>query len=75
MEYLPLTKALIKTFFVWHCYISQELRMLIIVFLSCSFRKQTRPAVIDALNMVDLSGRNGIASESSPGIFLQVGGK
>jgi hypothetical protein len=25
--------------------------------------------------MVDLSGRNGIASESSPGIFLQVGGK
>ncbi|KAK1667189.1 hypothetical protein QYE76_055348 [Lolium multiflorum] len=32
---------------------------------------KTRPAVIDALNMVDLSGRNGIASESSPGIFLQ----
>ncbi|KAM3332242.1 hypothetical protein ACQJBY_027817 [Aegilops geniculata] len=36
---------------------------------------KTRPAAIDALNMVDLSGRNGIVSESSPGIFLQVGGK
>ena len=34
---------------------------------------QTRPAAIDALNMVDLSGRSGIVSESSPGIFLQVG--
>ncbi|KAF7030524.1 hypothetical protein CFC21_042049 [Triticum aestivum] len=32
---------------------------------------KTRPAAIDALNMVDLSGRNGIVSESSPGIFLQ----
>ncbi|KAM0868918.1 hypothetical protein ACQ4PT_040983 [Festuca glaucescens] len=32
---------------------------------------KTRPAVIDALNVVDLSGRTGIASESSPGIFLQ----
>ncbi|CAM0882803.1 unnamed protein product [Alopecurus aequalis] len=32
---------------------------------------KTRPAVIDALNMVDLSGRTGIVSESSPGIFLQ----
>ncbi|KAL5221613.1 hypothetical protein ABZP36_026326 [Zizania latifolia] len=32
---------------------------------------KARPAVIDALNMVDLSGRTGIVSESSPGIFLQ----
>ncbi|KAM3351172.1 hypothetical protein ACQJBY_023277 [Aegilops geniculata] len=32
---------------------------------------KTRPAAIDALNMVGLSGRNGIVSESSPGIFLQ----
>uniref|UniRef100_A0A0D3ETT6 Uncharacterized protein n=1 Tax=Oryza barthii TaxID=65489 RepID=A0A0D3ETT6_9ORYZ len=33
---------------------------------------KARPAVIDALNMVDLSGRTGIVSESSPGIFLQA---
>uniref|UniRef100_A0ACD5W1R2 Uncharacterized protein n=1 Tax=Avena sativa TaxID=4498 RepID=A0ACD5W1R2_AVESA len=32
---------------------------------------KTRPAAINALNMVDLSGRTGILSESSPGIFLQ----
>lgn len=32
---------------------------------------KARPAVIDALSMVDLSGRTGIVSESSPGIFLQ----
>ena len=48
---------------------------MIIVFYPCSLWKQTRPAAIAALNMVDLSGRNGIVSESSPGIFLQVGGK
>ena len=60
--------------FVWHCDICEKLRLLTIVFYPCSFRKQTRPAVIDALNMVDLSGRTGIVSESSPGIFLQVGG-
>ncbi|KAL6845130.1 hypothetical protein ACP4OV_024625 [Aristida adscensionis] len=32
---------------------------------------KARPAVIDALSMVDLSGRTGIVSESSPGVFLQ----
>lgn len=32
---------------------------------------KARPAVIDALSMADLSGRNGIVSESSPGVFLQ----
>lgn len=49
--------------------------MLIIILLPSSFWKQARPAVIDALSMVDLSGRTGIVSESSPGIFLQVGVK
>ncbi|KAK3161887.1 hypothetical protein QOZ80_1BG0082730 [Eleusine coracana subsp. coracana] len=32
---------------------------------------KARPAVIDALSMVDLAGRTGIVSESSPGVFLQ----
>ncbi|KAI9190915.1 hypothetical protein LWI28_000740 [Acer negundo] len=32
---------------------------------------KTRPAAIDALKMVDLAGRDGIISESSPGVFLQ----
>lgn len=32
---------------------------------------KARPAVIDALRMVNLSGRTGIVSESSPGVFLQ----
>ncbi|KAG8055494.1 hypothetical protein GUJ93_ZPchr0001g30233 [Zizania palustris] len=32
---------------------------------------KARPAVIDALSIVGLSGRTGIVSESSPGIFLQ----
>ncbi|PAN28619.1 hypothetical protein PAHAL_5G166400 [Panicum hallii] len=32
---------------------------------------KARPAVIDALSMADLSGRTGIVSESSPGVFLQ----
>ncbi|KAL6006056.1 hypothetical protein ACLOJK_040101 [Asimina triloba] len=32
----------------------------------------SRPAVINALNMVDLAGKDGIVSESSPGVFLQV---
>ncbi|WVZ68894.1 hypothetical protein U9M48_017772 [Paspalum notatum var. saurae] len=32
---------------------------------------KARPAVIDALSMVNLSGRTGIVSESSPGVFLQ----
>ncbi|KQK09643.1 endoribonuclease YBEY, chloroplastic [Brachypodium distachyon] len=32
---------------------------------------KTRPAAIDVLNMVGLSGRNGFVSESSPGVFLQ----
>ena len=68
---LALTSLIIS---VGHCDIFKKLRMLIIVFYPCLFRKQTRPAVIDALNMVDLSGRTGIVSESSPGIFLQVGG-
>lgn len=32
---------------------------------------KTRPAVIRALKMVGLAGRDGIVSESSPGVFLQ----
>ncbi|KAJ6812894.1 uncharacterized protein M6B38_146160 [Iris pallida] len=32
---------------------------------------KTRPAVISALSMVNLAGKDGIVSESSPGIFLQ----
>ncbi|KAG0492159.1 hypothetical protein HPP92_005557 [Vanilla planifolia] len=32
---------------------------------------KTRPAVISALKMVGLAGKNGVASEVSPGIFLQ----
>ncbi|XP_039848981.1 endoribonuclease YBEY, chloroplastic-like [Panicum virgatum] len=32
---------------------------------------KARPAVIDVLSMADLSGRTGIVSESSPGVFLQ----
>ncbi|XP_074567483.1 endoribonuclease YBEY, chloroplastic-like [Curcuma longa] len=32
---------------------------------------KTRPAVISALKMVDLAGKNGVISEFSPGIFLQ----
>ncbi|XP_020264919.1 uncharacterized protein LOC109840612 isoform X2 [Asparagus officinalis] len=32
---------------------------------------KTRPAVINALKMVNLTGKDGIVSESSPGIFLQ----
>jgi len=43
-----------------------------IILLPCSLRNQARSAVIDALSMVDLSGRTGIVSESSPGVFLQV---
>lgn len=34
--------------------------------------KQTRPAVISALKMVGLAGKDGIVSEFSPGVFLQV---
>lgn len=33
---------------------------------------QTRPAVIRALKTVDLAGKDGIVSEFSPGVFLQV---
>lgn len=33
---------------------------------------QTRPAVIDIMKMVDLTGRDGIISDTSPGVFLQV---
>ncbi|CAO1945917.1 unnamed protein product [Urochloa humidicola] len=32
---------------------------------------KARPAVIDVLSMADLSGKTGIVSESSPGVFLQ----
>ncbi|XP_077209829.1 haloacid dehalogenase-like hydrolase family protein isoform X2 [Tasmannia lanceolata] len=32
---------------------------------------KTRPAVISALKMVDLAGKDGIVSEFSPGVFLQ----
>ncbi|XP_039810229.1 endoribonuclease YBEY, chloroplastic-like isoform X2 [Panicum virgatum] len=32
---------------------------------------KARPAVIDVLSMADLSGRTGIVSEWSPGVFLQ----
>ncbi|KAF5936123.1 hypothetical protein HYC85_027252 [Camellia sinensis] len=32
---------------------------------------KTRPAVISALKMVDLAGKEGIISEFSPGVFLQ----
>ncbi|KAK3213026.1 hypothetical protein Dsin_017732 [Dipteronia sinensis] len=32
---------------------------------------KTRPAAINILQMVDLAGRDGIISESSPGVFLQ----
>ncbi|KAJ7965915.1 haloacid dehalogenase-like hydrolase family protein [Quillaja saponaria] len=32
---------------------------------------KTRPAVISALKMVDLAGKDGIASELSPGVFVQ----
>lgn len=34
--------------------------------------KQTRPAVISLLKMVDLAGEGGIVSDSSPGVFVQV---
>lgn len=34
--------------------------------------KQARPAVIDIFKMVDLAGKDGIVSEFSPGVFLQV---
>nr|CAB3478241.1 unnamed protein product [Digitaria exilis] len=33
---------------------------------------KARPAVIDALSVADLSGKTGIVSESSPGVFLQA---
>ncbi|CAA6673172.1 unnamed protein product [Spirodela intermedia] len=33
---------------------------------------KTRPAVINVLKKVNLAGNNGISSESTPGIFLQV---
>lgn len=36
------------------------------------FLKQTRPAVLNVLKRVDLAGRDGIISEFSPGVFLQV---
>ncbi|KAK2643840.1 hypothetical protein Ddye_019035 [Dipteronia dyeriana] len=32
---------------------------------------KTRPAAVDILKMVDLAGRDGIISKSSPGVFLQ----
>jgi hypothetical protein len=64
------------TFFFWLSvpfHDVNSLRMLMISLLPCPWRKQARPAVIDALSMADLSGRTGIVSESSPGVFLQVG--
>ena len=33
---------------------------------------QARPSAISVLQMVDLAGREGIISEHSPGVFLQV---
>lgn len=36
------------------------------------FREQTRPAVFSAFKMVDLTGKGGIVSQVSPGVFLQV---
>lgn len=37
-----------------------------------NFWVQARPAVISILKMVDLSGKDGVVSEFSPGVFLQV---
>lgn len=34
--------------------------------------EQTRPAVLSAFKMVDLTGKGGIVSQVSPGVFLQV---
>lgn len=33
---------------------------------------QTRPAVINIFKMVNLAGKDGIISEFSPGVFVQV---
>nr|POE61960.1 endoribonuclease ybey [Quercus suber] len=33
---------------------------------------KARPAVIESLKMVDLAGKDGIVSEFSPGVFLQI---
>lgn len=34
--------------------------------------EQARPAVMRVFKMVDLAGKDGIVSEFSPGVFLQV---
>lgn len=36
------------------------------------FCKQTRPAAINLLKTVDLSGKDGVISDLSPGVFVQV---
>lgn len=36
------------------------------------FWEQARPAVINVCKMVDLARKNGIVSEFSPGVLLQV---
>lgn len=33
---------------------------------------QTRPAVLNIFKMVNLAGKDGIVSELSPGVFVQV---
>lgn len=43
--------------------------ILIILLLLCV---QTRPAAINLLKTVDLAGKDGIVSELSPGVFVQV---
>lgn len=44
-----------------------EMDMADIIYLS-----QSRPGALKILKMADLAGRNGIVSESSPGVFVQV---
>ena len=36
------------------------------------FLSQSRPGAMRILKMADLAGRDGIVSESSPGVFVQV---
>lgn len=36
------------------------------------YLSQSRPGAMRILKMADLAGRDGIVSESSPGVFVQV---
>lgn len=46
--------------------------LLDILIMNCNLWMQTRAAAISSMKMVDLAGKDGIASEYSPGVFIQV---